>query len=247
MRTISFVFVALITASAQTKWKQVSSFQFNWNGHANVQITLEIPYPWSDPGDFTRIRIRVPGRKEFVLNNKTGWVKNVSEDAGQLPRTLAKNAVHSNYVLALKVAEDRTALFLFGYAYASSPGSLDMLELSTDGQPRVVLHRDELGLKDVRDLDADGVAEVVGYPCLSQQFGNGLLTYDPFNVYKLGEHPANPASLSLPLSKAYNLKHYYGWAGPQCREDVAVVLHPPKGKKPVIMGTKEAKKLTPEK
>lgn len=241
---ISFASIALVATPAQTKWTQVSSFRFNWNQHTNAQITLEIPYPWSDPGDFTRIRIRVPGRKDFILTNKNGWVKYASEDASLPKALLAKNLARSSHVLALKVAENRTALFLFGYAYASSPGSLDVLELSADNQPRVVLHRDELGLQDVRDLDADNTAEVVGYPCLSQEFGNGLLTYDPFHVYKLGGHSGVAATLSLPLSKAYNLKHYYGWAGAQCREDVAVVLHPPKGKKPVIMSTKEAEKLT---
>jgi hypothetical protein len=244
----SFVFIALMAASAQTKWQRVASFQFNWNGQSNVQVILEIPSLRSDPVDFTRIVIRVPGRKAFVLTNKNGWVKYLSGDGSQPSKTLiAKNVVRSSYVLGLKVAENRTAIFLFGYAYASSPGSLDVLELSVDGQPRVVLHRDELGLKDVRDLDADGVSEVVAYPCLSQHFGNGLLTYDPFNVYKLSEYPADAANLALPLSKAYNLKHYYGWAGPQCREDIAVVLHPPKQKKPVIMSTQEAAKLTSEK
>jgi hypothetical protein len=241
----SFVFIALMTASTHTKWKRVSSFQFNWNGQPDVQVVLEIPYQWSEPGDFTRIRIRVPGKKDFVLNNKTGWVKYASGEIHQPAKTLvAKNLVRSSHVLALKVAENRTALFLFGYAYASSPGSLDVLELSKDGPPQVVLHRDKLELKEVRDLDADGAAEVVGYPCLSQQFGNGLLTYDPFNVYKLGGQSAAAAGLSLPLSKAYNLKHYYGWAGAQCREDIAVVLRPPKGNKPVIMSTREAEKLT---
>jgi hypothetical protein len=70
-----------------------------------------------------------------------------------------------------------------------------------------------------------------------------LLTYDPFNVYKLGAISATSATLSLPLSKSYNLKHYYGWAGVQCREDMAVVLHPPKGGKPIVMSTKEAERM----
>ena len=70
------------------------------------------------------------------------------------------------------------------------------------------------------------------------------MTYDPFNVYKLGTSAAVPANLSLPLSKTYNLKHYYGWAGAICSEDVAVVLHSPKGGKPVVVTTKEAQRLT---
>jgi hypothetical protein len=84
---------------------------------------------------------------------------------------------------------------------------------------------------------------MVGYPCLSQGFGNGLLTYDPFNVYKLDLNVAITATLSLPLSKEYNLKHYYGWTGAKCSEDIAVVLHPPRGGKPLVMSTRQAEKL----
>ena len=48
------------------------------------------------------------------------------------------------------------------------------------------------------------------------------------------------AQLSLPLSRKYNLKHYY-WAL-KCREDIAVVLCAAKGKAR-IMSTKEAERL----
>jgi hypothetical protein len=88
------------------------------------------------------------------------------------------------------------------------------------------------------------VAEVIGYPCLSQEWGNGLITYDPYNVYKLGGVSGTSASLSLPLSRNYNLSHYYGWAGAQCSEDLAVVIHPPGGGKPLIMNAKKAERIT---
>ena len=241
---VALLLIAVSSSSAQTKWKRVSSFQLDWDGHRDVQAVLEIPSAWSDPGDFTRIRIRVEGQKEFVLKNDKGWVKASSEEAALSPVLKKTNALHSEYLLALRIDEHRILLFLIGYPYASSPGSLDVLEMSNDGQARVILHRDELGLREVRDLDGDGIAEVVGYPCLSQEWGNGLLTYDPFNVYKLGALPDASAVLSLPLSKAYNLKHYYGWAGAKCSEEFAVVMHPPKGGKPIVMKAKDAEKLT---
>jgi hypothetical protein len=250
-RNLGFIMALLLTAQVgafgQTSWRTVSSFQFNWDGQEHVEVVLEKPQPSSGDlsGDFTRIRIRVPGQKEFSLSNKDGWMKYDSEGASRPSKALTtQNTVPSGHVLALKVAKDRTALFLFGYAYGSSPGSLDVLELAEDRQPRVVLHQKEFGLTDVRDLDGDNVAEIVGYPCLSQEFGNGLLTYDPFNVYKLGEPFAATSTLSVQLSKTYNLKHYYGWAGAKCSEDVAVVLHPPTGGKPIVLSTKNAEKLT---
>lgn len=228
----------------QPSWERVSSFAFDWNGHNDVRVVLEIPPSWSNPGDFTRIHVLVPGQKDFILSNKEGWVKYGSEEASASPGIRGvTNLLRSPYVLALKIAQNRTVLFLLGYSYASSPGSLDVLELSDRGKPTVVLHREELGLKEVRDLDGDGVAEIVGYPCLSQEFADGLLTYDPLNVYRFGTTLASRAALSLSLSKGYNIKHYYGWAGAQCSENFAVVLHPPKSSKPLVMTKKQAEKL----
>lgn len=230
------------TASAQSKWQQVSAFKFDWDTHSDVRVVVSIPSPWDEPGDFTRISILVAGQKEVAFTNDNGWVKYRPELASELK--VSKNLVPSDYVFALKASEGRTLLFLLGYGYASSPGALDVLEVTNAGEVRRVLHRDELGLKEVRDLDSDGLAEIVGYPCLSEEWGNGLLTYAPYNVYKLGSAPSTDASLSESLSKSYNLKHYYGWAGPNCSEDIAVVLHPPKGGKPIVVSAKEAQQLT---
>jgi hypothetical protein len=73
------------------------------------------------------------------------------------------------------------------------------------------------------------------------------VTYDPLHVYKLETTPEPELKLSLPLTREYNLKHYYGWAGPECSEKLAVVLHPPGGGKPVIMKAKEAERLSEKK
>ena len=110
--------------------------------------------------------------------------------------------------------------------------------------PRPVLQKEELGIREIKDLDSDGKAEIVTYPCLSQEFGNGLLTYDPFNVYRLGPNPGDQAQISMKLSKEYNIAHYYGWAGISCSEKLAVVLHPPGKKKPIIVSTQEAQRKT---
>jgi hypothetical protein len=249
MTVYAYVFVTLLlaslsSASQSTIWKQVESFRFNWDGHQGVLVVLEIPADRTDPGDFTRVRIRVPGHQEFTLLNDDGWVSYRSQEASTSREIRNQGRTQrSMYVLALAASRTRTMLFLFGYSYASSPGSLDVIEISRSGELQVIFHRDEFGLKDVRDLDGDGVAELIGYPCLSQEFGDGLLTYDPFNVLKLSRS-GERAYLSLPLSKSYNLEHYYGWAGAECSESISVVLHPPNGGKPMLMKTKDAEQLT---
>lgn len=77
--------------------------------------------------------------------------------------------------------------------------------------------------------------------------GHDFLTYDPYSVYRLPKSQSGRATYSLESSKQYNLTHYYGWVGPDCSEDYAVVLHPPGQKKPIIMKSKEAEKLFEQK
>jgi hypothetical protein len=235
--------LAVRPAASETSRKQVSSFQFDWDHHGLANFIFELPSAGDYGGaDFTRIRVQVPGQKEFILADKDGWVdySHGASVSTKLPKTLTP----SDRVLALKVAANRTLLFLFGYGYASSFGRIDVLEISEAGKPRVVIHRKEFMLEEVRDLDGDGLAEVVGKSCMSQGWGNDLLTYDPFNIYKLNPISGGPAHLSLQLSERYNLKHYYGWAGPECSEDIAVVLHPPKGGKPIVVSKQVAEKMT---
>jgi hypothetical protein len=251
MRTRTYVASVLLAVlmlggfcACQDSWKTVSSFRYDWN-HRGRLVKFTFDDHSEDPGDFKRVRIQVPGRKEVVITNKTGWVKWRSESDWLRPDTLsAREDAKSDYALFLPVSPGRSLLVLIGYGYASSPGSLHVLELTETDEPRLVLYKEELGLDHLVDLDGDGIKELVGYPCLSQVWGHDFLTYDPLHVYKLPPKPGiGNALLSLDLSKKYNLKHYYGWAGPDCSEDIAVVQHPPGGGKPVIMKANEAEKL----
>jgi hypothetical protein len=247
MLGVAALLSALISIGfAQATWKQVASFSYRWlPGLPVVGFTLEIPSPYDGNGDFARIRIRVPGRQTFTLSKNDGWVTLNSPSADLLPPVRKSNLVHNDYVLLLPAqGQGRVLAFLFGRAYASSPGSLDVIELTPDGDPKLILHRNNLGFLALEDLNGDGIAEIVGYPCMSQVWGNGLETYDPLHVYQLSPTKGGKATLSLALSKTYNLRHYYGWAGPDCREDIAVVPHPPGGGKARIMKSEDAERLT---
>lgn len=129
-----------------------------------------------------------------------------------------------------------------GWPFGSSPGSLHIVDLEGAKAPVIVLRKEELEFDGMRDLDNDGVPEIIGFPCMTQEFGDHLLSYDPIHVFALRQ-PGLTAELSLTISKAYNERHYYGWAGPECSEDWTVVLRPPNGGKPIIMKTKDAENL----
>ncbi|HEY2168668.1 MAG TPA: hypothetical protein VGJ30_03525, partial [Candidatus Angelobacter sp.] len=147
------------------------------------------------------------------------------------------------FVLFLRVTDGLPPLaFLASLDYASDPERLHVIGLDAAGDPKLLFNQ-IFHVAELADLDGDGTKEMAGLPCFSQTWGSNLLTYDPLHVYKLESTPKLELKLSVPLSQDYNLKHYYGWAGPDCSEELAVVLHPPGGGKPVIMKTEEAKKL----
>jgi|SRR5271166_829868 len=208
---------------------------------------LEVPVHSEGPGDFTRLRILTPGHRDFVLRDEDGLVnyrKDIcSFDVGVCKK---KNLVTSDHVLILPVA-GRDFLFVFGYAYASSPGSFHVLALNGFAVPFELLSLKEFEFVDLMEADSDRSSTIVGKKCLSQEWGHDFLTYDPYSVYRLPKSQSGRATYSLESSKQYNLTHYYGWVGPDCSEDYAVVLHPPGQKKPIIMKSKEAEKLFEQK
>ncbi len=233
---------------AAAAWKTVEEFDYALKpGQAPAHFTLQLPEKYNHPWDFTRIRIQTPGLAEFVLENEDGWVayNNQEEPSAVYADLGAKNLVKSEYVLVLadsRVAGEPPLVFLRSRSYASNPERLHVIGFKPSGEPVTLINR-ELSLEAFVDLDGDGRPEIIGLPCLSQEFGHDLLTYDPYHVYKISQPITGPIAISTELSKAYNVRHHYGWAGAECSEKLAVVLHPPSGGKPVIMDVAEAEKL----
>jgi hypothetical protein len=222
-------------------WGVAEEFDFDWQGngqpaHFKIEQSMD--------EQISRLTISIKGQRDWVLENDDVWEEFArdflkEEDFPKKNRNLAA----SKYVFSLAPSPSaRPWVFLVTPQYASDPGNLWVLALDSSGRPEIIL-KTTLHIKEFRDLDGDGVAEIAGLPCFSQSWSANLLTYDPLHVYKLETTPKPELKLSLPLSQDYNLKHYYGWAGPDCSEDLAVVLHPPGGGKPVIMKTEEAKKM----
>lgn len=242
---ILLIFVACTSAVyGQSEWKQVERLHFTWAGHAATLI-LDRPANYRRGGDFTRLRILMPGRQEFTLLDDDG-LENFREGTCKYKKTgfcLKRNLVASEHVLALPLSGSEV-LLVFGWEYASSPGSFHMIALNGDGTPYELLSLKEFDFDKFVDAEGESDRGLAGKKCFSQEFGDGLLTYDPYSVYLFPKSGSGAATYSVELSKEYNLKHYYGWAGSDCREDVAVVLHPPSGRKPIIMDSKKAEKLS---
>ncbi len=237
-------------SSAQTQWRKVETLHYDWKKPGvTAALILEVPIGYDGGGEFTRLRILTPGNPEFTLFDGAG-LTNFRKDTCSFKKFgLCKkpNLVSSERLFFYRLPSGRSLLFAFGWAYASAPGSFHALALGAKGMPYEILSLKEFDLDDLIDVDGDGNPEFVGKKCFSQEWGDHLLTYDPYSVYRVPRAPSQPARYSLALSEQYNLKHYYGWAGPDCREDVAVVLHPAGGRKPIIVSSKDVEKFQKQK
>ena len=78
--------------------------------------------------------------------------------------------------------------------------------------------KEELEFAGLRDLNNDGSAGDYRRSLHDAGMGDHLPTYDPIHVLTLRQ-PGPVAKLPTPLSRTYNVQHYYGWVGPQCSEE----------------------------
>jgi hypothetical protein len=187
--------------------------------------------------DSPRMLVEQPGSKALVIAE--GGLVPLSEGLIFNKDFAKANLLKSKYLALLPGGRGRPPfLFVLGRAYASDPGSVRVVGIR-DGRATLVLGRDIFEPRAFVDLDGDGAFELVGNPSYAQNDGKCRQTYDPFAVYRLEKD--GWFRYSLALSKRFNEKHYYGWAGPKAREDVRVITC---GKfKGRIVSVEESKKL----
>ena len=211
----------------------MEEFDFDWQENGTpAHFKLER----SGRQEPSRLTIQIKGHKDFILMSDDGWVKyQTNFQPGENFLNLNKNLSKSNFVLFLRTTDGIPPVALLeSWDYASDPERLHVIGLDASGDPKLLFNQ-IFHIAELRDLDGDGTKEMVGLPCFSQAWGSAFLTYDPYNVYKFPSLTDSATKLSVELSKEYNLKKYYGWAGAVCSEKLAVVLHPPNHGKPVIM------------
>lgn len=108
-------------------------------------------------------------------------------------------------------------------AMDEEPGGFWLYTLDDKGHPSLLQVIESFGLEEIADLAGDGEPDLAGEQSFSQQSGC-LRSYDPFVVYRFADRSHRRLVYSLSLSRTYNLKHYYGWAGPGPSEKIGIAL-----------------------
>lgn len=172
----------------------------------------------SDSDNSPRVRINWRGHTVLRVQPEGGLVR-VSE-AAKGSRGLPVNRLKSSWIYSPDFpGRNEEGLYLmFGWAFASDPGSLRVVRILPDGQPRMI-YSDDTFQVETMVADAQGV-ELIGRRSLPEAMGACLTTYDPFTVLRIRRDISPKPSVAL--SRNYNLAHGYVWAGPMPRTDIRV-------------------------
>lgn len=129
------------------------------NDSVEEKIIIEKIRNWNDPGDFHRIRI-ISQTGEYDFFNGHGWVSIGDYELQSAKSLNDENLIKSNYAIITDVSEADKFLLCFGYAYASEPGLLSVVNLSNQHEPNLV-YNDNSYLFGLKDLDKDYTKELL--------------------------------------------------------------------------------------
>ncbi|HNV82595.1 MAG: hypothetical protein WBK94_02395 [Tenuifilaceae bacterium] len=112
---------------------------------------------WSDPGDYQRLDIKLSSGELTKIYNLGDWINMEKE---QLDRFQNINKLKSKRFLITDISKEKTLLIIFGWAYASSPGKLTIIELRKGNL--IPILQTKFDLLRLEDLDYDGEKELIG-------------------------------------------------------------------------------------
>lgn len=142
---------------AQSKKIEIESHQIHIEGEPYKIVATSLA-DWSDPGDYLRIEILNASNEPLLqLTNFEGWVR--FNKNYQVPDSVQSlNKISSDKLLVVDL-NSQTYLLLFGWVYASEPGFLTMVELSS--QPQMIFNK-LYEIKGFSDKNADSFIDLVG-------------------------------------------------------------------------------------
>lgn len=216
-RTILILSLLFVTVSVNAI--EVERLQYDLDGDGKTDdIILSTPENWVDAGEFMRVDFHFGNGSKRSLEGSSGWVSYSESADKQLVDWFRQHNLLPSQRLVLLDDTEGGILFLFGYAYASSPGELTVVSF---------YHNDIRTIfkgnfwPEMIETSPESI-KMTGKQCFTYAWGIDLKcrTYDPYQVIQL---TAESAQLDKVQTRDYNIKHYFGYVGPDCSEEYAVV------------------------
>jgi hypothetical protein len=192
--------------------RNIESFRLKPNDGDRI-VVEQCPHSEDSP------RVRIYRRDRVTTIQPEGGLVSVAEGL-QGTHGAPANEFRSKWVYAPKGYQrnGRSTIILFGYPFASDPGSLRVVQIPTDGQPELVFSDDTFQINSLQR--STNSFRLIGHRSFAQMSGKCTATYDPASVVQIGFD--GKAVYSASLSREYNITHGYVWAGPKTREDIGV-------------------------
>lgn len=223
---IFFIFLAIIGCKQKESQKITEFFKENFREKSTYVPTEKLEFDfdsdglndtlsifkienWNDPGDFQQVQISYANGHTIKMYELGNWINYMDRYSKFKPENLleSENVLYSNF------SNDRSFLVVFGYTYASSPGLLTIMDISSE-TPNFV-HKKKFQVMEIEDIDNDGFKEIIGrrfYRETLYDFDtvSYVATYSPYFVLKLKNESFEIDSV---LSEKYNYENYVGYYG----------------------------------
>jgi hypothetical protein len=193
----------------------VDSYAFDLNDDGKMDSIFLLEPTVGDPGLFQEIL--------FANNEQV-----ISLDGLNAYDTLSwqptSNLANSNKIYIAE-SDKSKYLFLSGTSYSCCPVNTTIFKF-TSGLPELIYSK-EYQIEHVKDLDGDGILELIGKASLDEVLQNldsidgYVASYSPYSVYELKN---GKVWMSYEKSKKYNEMNYV-FAGYEYSEDVQVVIY----------------------
>jgi hypothetical protein len=236
--TSSTTGLAQAQAAQEKPWRVIERSSFAWRPQGKPYTLVVEEKEQREQ----RLLIIAPDGRTTVIAPENG-IEKLTDDAGGPKNLLKDKLTHSDFAYAtprLRGPDGAPLLLVQEDATDVGPGDLRLYTLDKQGRPSLLTVVKAFELIAIVDLAGDGEPELAGALSYSQVAGC-LMTYDPRGVVRFTDRTHSRLVYSRVLSRAFNLKYYYGWAGPHSSERIGVALggkH--KGK---VVGPVEARAL----
>jgi hypothetical protein len=211
--------IALVSQNSFAKEKMKTVYQGKLP-LGNLQVKLEIPVVWNDPGEYTSLKIIKNHKVIFSkVNLQASKLKNVHEfpaktqSLGQYLKIFpaSKKAGNTQYFLAFS-----------NWVGGSSDDALILLKITSNSTPKEVFNQ-AITVTAIKDYNRDDLLDILKEGGRGEPIEVNNFSYDPYLVYsQINNKDSTEFKIDESLSRDWSLENKFEWHGPKYGEKTRV-------------------------